>query len=462
MSPDDNTILANQGGPSAPELQVGSILAGKYQLLSRLGAGGMGVVFEAENLQLQKRVAIKVLHTSRDMPIDTLRFAEEARTAAAIGHPGIVEVYDLDSSGEGCAYLVMEKLQGTPLDRRLEDCGKLPSAEVARIGSEVLEALAAAHHAGIVHRDIKPANIFLCDPPNRRAKILDFGIARRDASDAELTQTGRVLGTPMYMAPEQFSSSKVTSAADVYSLGVVMFRALTGVLPYDAQSIDYLHIQVVSGQRRELAQGTDEIDRELATLIEEMLALQPGGRPTAADAGKRLRRIQRRLELEHATTRDERTSDLAGAVPTTPASRRLIIGGALALGAMTAVAFEFWWSPGDEPPAPPSRAQPAPIERAVPVAPPGKVSVSVTPTDARITVDGAVQSCNPCDLTRAPGTRLIVGAASPGFDEVTREIVFSEPSASIHIELSPTARKRPRTNKQPGELPFVERNPYQP
>src|SRR5262245_5167376 len=191
----------------------------------------MGVVFQGEDPKLGRQVAIKgMLPHLAGSKSSHERFLREARAAAALEHDHIVPIFHVDED-RGAPFIVMPFLKGEPLDRRLEAQGKLPIAEVLRIGRETAEGLAAAHEAGLIHRDIKPANLWL-EGDKARVKILDFGLARASADQSQLTQTGAIIGTPAFMAPEQATGEKVGPQSDLFSLGCVLYRLCTGNMPF--------------------------------------------------------------------------------------------------------------------------------------------------------------------------------------------------------------------------------------
>jgi serine/threonine protein kinase len=215
---------------------------GAYRMLHQIGAGGMGAVWLAEHAMLGRRAAIKVLHPMFSGRQDLVtRFFNEARAATAISHPGIVQVFDFGHHTDGSAYIVMELLDGEPLDQRVHRQGRLAVADALRILRQVASALGAAHARGITHRDLKPENIFLVRDAEvasgERAKILDFGIAKLggDQPVGTATQTSAVLGTPMYMSPEQCrGAGEVDQRSDIYSLGCVLLALVTGRPPFEA------------------------------------------------------------------------------------------------------------------------------------------------------------------------------------------------------------------------------------
>jgi eukaryotic-like serine/threonine-protein kinase len=212
---------------------AGLTLCGRYRLQHLIGAGGMAQVWEATDEVLGRRVAVKLLHPH--LAGDTAfvqRFRQEAVAAARLSHPGIVGIYDTCSDGRHEA-IVMELLDAVTLRRHLDEHGALDADTTVRIGLRLLDALEAAHRAGLVHRDVKPSNILLCR--DGRVKIADFGIAKAD-DQTELTQDGTLVGTATYLAPEQLLGSPVDGRTDLYSLGIVLYECLTGRVPFRGDS----------------------------------------------------------------------------------------------------------------------------------------------------------------------------------------------------------------------------------
>jgi urea transport system substrate-binding protein len=209
---------------------------GPYRILTLQGEGGMGAVFLAEDPQLQRRVALKVVKPALARKAENReRFLREARAAAGIRSDHVVTIHQVGEDA-GTPFLAMELLPGASLDTRLHEGERLTLAESVRLGREVAEGLAAAHAQGVVHRDIKPGNLWLetlvgepGDGPERwRVKILDFGLARAAGDNGRLTSTGAVVGTPAYMAPEQAAGAEVTPSTDLFSLGCVLYELTTG------------------------------------------------------------------------------------------------------------------------------------------------------------------------------------------------------------------------------------------
>ncbi|MET0390505.1 MAG: serine/threonine-protein kinase [Polyangiales bacterium] len=215
---------------------IGSVLAGDYEVLSVIGEGAMGRVYEARHLRLRsKRFAIKVLHGDLTRQPEVVeRFLREAEATSVLTHPNIVGVLDMNYVPDGRPYLVAELLQGTQLGDYLQHRGKLPTAEAIDICRQICAALIAAHDKDIVHRDIKPENLFLLGEGERRlVKVLDFGISRVGDGAATLTKTGMVMGTPAYMAPEQATGRRVDHRVDVYAVGALLYEAVTGRRAFD-------------------------------------------------------------------------------------------------------------------------------------------------------------------------------------------------------------------------------------
>jgi len=270
------------------ELAPDQVIAGRYRLGRRLGAGGMGAVYEAQHVELGRTVAVKLLLPEfSSNPGMAARFMREARAAAQIGHPGIVQVFDLGTDGES-PFLVMEKLEGEELGARIGRASPLPVDWVIGMATELCDALQAAHDHGIVHRDLKPSNVFLARQGRRDdvVKVLDFGIAKLlQRADDVKTTTGQVFGTPSYMAPEQLRDSKeVDGRADVYAIGCVLFQALVGHPPFEAATYPDLIFRICSAPRPRVDELRGDVPRSLSELIVRALALDPGDRPLSPSA----------------------------------------------------------------------------------------------------------------------------------------------------------------------------------
>lgn len=263
----------------------GTRIADRYRLIEQLGAGGMGVVWEAEDERLHRAVAVKQLRipagaTDAETEVGVQRAMREARISARLQHPYAVSVFDVVEH-EHMPCLVMELVPSVPLSQAIRELGGLTPTEVARVGSQVAGALAAAHALGIVHRDVKPGNVLIGD--DGTAKICDFGISRA-FGDSTLTMTGMITGTPAYLAPEGARGEESTFASDVYSLGATLYAAVEGVPPCgsDGNAIAVLY-RVAAGEVR-----APERAGPLTAVLLEMLSLEPGQRPTMAEVAARL------------------------------------------------------------------------------------------------------------------------------------------------------------------------------
>lgn len=240
---------ANRGDDD--EALVGRILAGRYQLDGVLGRGGMGVVYSARHIAINRAIAVKVLRRDLARSGDAVaRFHREARAAASIGSPFIVDVFDFGFTDDGDAYIAMERLEGFDLRKLVRDEGALAPSRALVIARQIAKALAAAHARGIVHRDLKSENVFICPREGSdHIKLLDFGISKVTELDNDrgpLTSEGVVMGTPHYMAPELLHGAmSADQRADIYALGCVLFEMLTGALPFTgrtAMEVAYKHV----------------------------------------------------------------------------------------------------------------------------------------------------------------------------------------------------------------------------
>jgi hypothetical protein len=280
----------------APE--PGDLLDARYRLGPRLGTGGMGAVYRAEQLSIGRSVAIKLLHeTGKDDGYR--RFVEEARSASALQHPHIVEVYDFGRADDGTPYLVMELVDGRPLSTLLAERA-LGRRDALTVALQVWTALQAAHALGIVHADVKPANIMVGERVGVGvvAKLVDFGIARSATSDDR-----RIVGSPRYMAPEQFRGHAVDGRADIYALGVVLHEMVTGRPPFEAPTpAEYAraHLEQTPG---------DLPDDALGDLVRQCLSKHPWQRPTTPDALRRLLQDLDDAEPLPSSTAGEETHD---------------------------------------------------------------------------------------------------------------------------------------------------------
>jgi len=307
----DRELLEFLAPAQAPD-ELGRL--GPYRVLKILGAGGMGVVYLAQDPQLKRLVALKAMLPGLGASASARqRFLREAQTAAAIKHDHIVSIYQVGED-RGAPYLAMEFLQGESLDQRLQREGKLPLAEVLRIGREMAEGMEAAHECGLIHRDIKPANVWLetrraggvsplINPTDQganaprspyRVKILDFGLARAASESAQLTQSGAIVGTPAFMAPEQAKSKNVDHRCDLFSLGVVLYRLCTGAMPFQGDDTISTLMAIATENPPPPSSISGDVPPALSDLVMQLLAKDPAQRPASArDAADRLEAMER-------------------------------------------------------------------------------------------------------------------------------------------------------------------------
>lgn len=257
-----------------PDPMLGRVVGGRYRILSMLGEGGMGAVYRASHLVVQREVAIKLLHPRfSDDPVLRKRFRGEAEVTNLLRHDNIVDISDCGFDGQAL-YLVMELLHGETVDDHLRRA-PIPVREAVQIVIDVARALGRAHELRVIHRDIKPANVFLCDQAPR-VKVMDFGIAHTHR-DKRLTITGQIFGTPEYMSPEQCQGDLCGPASDLYSLGVFLFEVLTGRLPFEGKNVALRlqHVRTAPPRLRSLDPAFPPL---LDEVIDRLLSKSPGAR----------------------------------------------------------------------------------------------------------------------------------------------------------------------------------------
>jgi len=299
-------------------IDIGSVVNGKYRLVRLLGDGGMGSVYEAQHAVLGTRVAIKVLHPELARRTGLVeRFLQEARVAAQIRSPHVVQVTDIDRTPDGHAYIVMELLEGEPLSGVLDRQRRLPVMTASEYTLQILQALEAAHALGVIHRDLKPENVFVTFAGGRAVlKLIDFGIAkarRTDPQQRNLTVAGVVMGTAEYMAPEQArSADRVDARADLYAVGVMLYEMIAGMRPVTGEEARVIAHKVERGEIVPLLQAAPDTPRELAGLVHHAMAARPELRFANA--------TEMRLALEKAMSGSRPATAPPGAVAphTTP------------------------------------------------------------------------------------------------------------------------------------------------
>jgi serine/threonine-protein kinase len=316
--------------------RTGEILDGRYELTRLLGEGGMGQVYAGKHVVTGRKVAVKFLLSELADNSEMIeRFYREARAATAVGSEHICEVLDMQPPEKGDPFLVMEYLDGMSLKERLQRQKRLPVVEATNIILQVLEALYAAHKAGIVHRDIKPENIFLVQRPDRPilVKLLDFGISKFNPlggdEDHSLTKTGTVLGTPYYMSPEQASGDRtVGPLSDLYAVGVILYEALTGRVPFDAESFSALVVKIVTHTPPHPSDISPEISRNLGDLVLRAMARNPVDRyQSCKDMAEALRLVASGQSIPIQSINAADASFAAVALPTQTGPQPMSISG---------------------------------------------------------------------------------------------------------------------------------------
>ncbi len=316
--------------PSAIAALVGTTIRGKYRVDAPLGAGGMGFVLRARHLKLDQDVALKLLRPdARNKPAVVARFAREARAAARLKNEHVVRILDVDEDDDGTPFFVMEYLRGQDLEQLLQRSGPLEPARAVDIVLQACEAVAEAHALGMVHRDIKPANLFVlrARAGGDHVKLLDFGITKEEArEDVSLTSPAAVVGSPLYMSPEQLKASKdVDARTDIWSLGVVLYQALTNALPFDGANAGELGAQIASEPPTSLLERRSDLPPALVEAVEKCLskkrddrfetavdlarAIAPFGPDGADGASSRVMRVARGVPIDDPALKETQPDD---------------------------------------------------------------------------------------------------------------------------------------------------------
>ena len=269
--------LSDMAQPSREFLDLQAALAGEYSLQRELGRGGMGIVYLAREVQLDRDVAIKVLPSELARTAESReRFVREARTAAGLSHPHIVPIHRVGEAG-GFVFFVMSYVEGETLGERLRTRGPLPPADATRVLREVAWALAYAHGRGIVHRDVKPDNILL-EARTGRALVTDFGIAHAGKDPGPATEPGKIMGTAHFMSPEQAANGPLDGRSDIYSLGVVGYLVVSGRLPFESSNLPALLVRQATEVPPSVMLAAPGLPPAFASAIDRCLALDPAAR----------------------------------------------------------------------------------------------------------------------------------------------------------------------------------------
>ncbi len=417
---------------------VAGTKVGDYVVEQKIGEGGMGIVYRGQQPVIGKRVAIKVL--SAQLSFDrsvAQRFVQEARLVNQIGHPNIVDIFLFGQLQDGRHYFVMELLEGTSLQGYLESHGALRLSNALEIALPVCDALAAAHEAQVIHRDLKPANVFLKQRAGTQGfavKLLDFGIAKLDSAEAQgLTRTGSPIGTPLYMAPEQFDAKNVDARADIYALGVMLFQMVTGRLPFEAKTFTALMVQKAS-EKPPRIRDHGRFPEALDGLVAECMAIRAEDRP-ASMLHVRARLLDIAQEDPSAHSGLLRiggyTAEMAAMPRRPPRSRRAIWvalgvgGGAIVSGAL-ALTLGGRHLAAPLPPVAATPLPPAPAPRlpAAPLPVTATLSVRTQAPKATFVVDGkpSGNGTGTLQLRDLPAGEHHVAAEAPGFQGKTETI----------------------------------------
>ncbi|MBA2544463.1 MAG: protein kinase [Deltaproteobacteria bacterium] len=401
------------------ESMVGFVLADKYKIQRVIGKGGMGIVYEAQHMALGKRVAIKLMldkyfedHEAK------ARFSREAYAASQVGSPHIIDVVDIGSLPDGRSYVVMELLNGKPLADVLEQ-GPMPPWRAISIMKQVLRAVGAAHARGVIHRDLKPDNIFLIDQGDNQdfVKLLDFGISKvldpdEQIAFTKLTTTGVVMGTPLYMAPEQAMGQPAGAGADIYALGVILYELLAGRTPFVGNTYAVLVAQLLTAAPEPLQNLRPGLPAALVNAVHKALEKDPAKRFLTAEMFAASLPGDRTVsQIELAGTLDSGYAVArmpSGAQTTTRKSRAPIIAvvAALVLGIATAGVLIATQTGATkqiaQPEAPPKPPAVTPIDPpAAPVT--GLLKVASQPIGAQVFVDGKPIGTAPLEVTLSTG-----------------------------------------------------------
>jgi len=283
--PDESTYCFVDGAPLEPlkDPRVGTTIAGRYLIENVLGEGGMATVYRARHTLIDRPCAVKILNPAlaRDKLVRE-RFRREAKSAKKLAHPNVIDIFDEGDTGDGTSFMVMELLDGEPLDAIIGR-GAMPLERALPIMVQVARGIARAHDLEVIHRDLKPENIYIAkrEDGSDLVKLLDFGIAR-SMQDSRLTGVGEVFGTPQYMAPERITSIDAGGSQDLYALGVIFFEMITGTLPFDANDVPTFLLKHLKEPPPKIASRGVQVPPELEVLVDSLMAKDPKQRPVDA------------------------------------------------------------------------------------------------------------------------------------------------------------------------------------
>jgi tRNA A-37 threonylcarbamoyl transferase component Bud32 len=495
--------------PNAPEAPpdplIGVTLDGRYRIEKVLGQGGMGLVYKATHVVLNKALAIKVLRSevTRDEQVLT-RFQREAQSASAIGSPHICDVSDFGTLPDGATYFVMEFLNGPSLSGAIEEQRPMETNRILHVARQLCDALGAAHERGIVHRDLKPDNVHLVKQGNKKdfVKVLDFGIAKvGGAADKKLTQAGQVFGTPHYMSPEQCAGRDVDHRTDIYAVGVMLYEMACGQVPFDADNLmgiltKHVYEQPIPPRNipppvnvppgleaiilKALAKQPDQRYQSMYELKSDLDLLVEGGTPLAlmesidpAGLSVTASMIGAAHGINISTPSLQMTPATPGVVEEPKSRAGLIIGailGLLVIGAGVFAGVFFFLdlggqqqqatnerptvaNPPVETPEPPPvvNPEPPPVQPEQPAAP-TMVALTTDPPGAEVYGgDGSLIGNTPLELEQPPrGETLNVTLRAPGYQDRTFTVShLTSRNVTVNLERAVVAVRNPRGPRQP-------------
>jgi len=457
---------------------IGIALEERYQILREIGRGGMGIVYEAEHVELGKRVAIKVMLDKYANDVEAIaRFKREALAASRIGNPHIIDVAHIGATPDGRPFVAMELLDGKPLSDILKVTGPMQPWRAIHIMRQVLRAVGAAHAKGIIHRDLKPDNIFIVnrDDEHDFVKLLDFGISKivdtaEQMAATKLTTTGMVMGTPLYMAPEQATGAPAERGVDIYACGVILFEMLSGRPPFDETNYNLLIAKLLTATPPLLSDLRKGLPGSLVAAVHRALEKDPEQRFPTAEVFAQALPSDRAISEPNLEVMDTLPPGSPGAShhATPPATvqparsgmPRWLLGGVLALAGVGAIAAAVILGKGDKPRTPVATEGPAPLPAPAPPAPAppapvpetGKLEIETIPSGANVRVDNRDVGSTPIEVT-LPHGRHKLHVALAGFTAIDadQDVHTSERTTSV-ITLVPAPKSAATVAKKPNKI----------